>query len=119
MGSRLQTGIWDCRSTYWEDRSAPLGLTLLRSAVVTITMPVKDDTERTLTARLESPTTMVFAEELSVDAVLEGVRSGRTVVKVNGIDDPMLETAAESGARVGATRFSPTPRRCRWWSPMA
>ena len=51
------------------------------------------------------PTTMVFAEELSVDAILEGVRAGRTVIKVNSIDDPMLETEL-SGERVGNTVFA-------------
>jgi hypothetical protein len=53
------------------------------------------------------PTTMVFAEELSVDAILEGIRSGRTVVRVNGIDDPMLETEL-SGTRMGDTVFANT-----------
>ncbi len=38
-----------------------------------------------------SPTTMVYAEELSVPAILEGLRLGRTVVKLQGPDDPMLE----------------------------
>ncbi|MGB8328925.1 MAG: CehA/McbA family metallohydrolase [Polyangiales bacterium] len=52
-----------------------------------------------------TPTTMVFAEDLSVDAILEGVRSGRTVVKVGGIDGPMLETAL-SGERIGDTVFA-------------
>jgi len=56
-------------------------------------------------APMGTPTTMVFAEKLSVDAILEGVRSGRTVIKVNGIDDPMLETEL-SGERVGDTVFA-------------
>ena len=50
---------------------------------------------------------MVYAEELSVDAILEGVRSGRTVVKVNSPDDPMLETEL-SGERMGHTVFADT-----------
>jgi len=53
------------------------------------------------------PTTMVYAEELSVDAILEGVRSGRTVTKVNSIDDPMLETEL-TGERLGNTVFADT-----------
>ena len=63
------------------------------------------------------PTTMVYAEELSVDAILEGVRSGRTVIKVNSPDDPMLETEL-SGERVGNTVFAdaatPVGHRHRW-----
>src|SRR5690606_34738187 len=35
-------------------------------------------------------TTMVYAESLSAEALLEGVRNGRTVVKLQGVDDPML-----------------------------
>ena len=58
-------------------------------------------------APMGTPTTLVFAEKLSVDAILEGVRSGRTVVKVRGIDDPMLETEL-SGERVGDTVFADT-----------
>ncbi len=38
-----------------------------------------------------SPTTMVFARELSVAAILEGIKNGRTVVKLQGPDDPMVE----------------------------
>ena len=38
-----------------------------------------------------SPTTMVWASELSAAAILEGVRRGRTVVKLEGPDDPMVE----------------------------
>jgi hypothetical protein len=38
-----------------------------------------------------SPTTMVWAEELSAAAILEGVRRGRTVVKLEDSSDPMLE----------------------------
>jgi hypothetical protein len=46
-----------------------------------------------------SPTTMVFASELSAAALLEGVALGRTVVKLEGPDDPMLELrAADLGA---------------------
>ncbi len=51
------------------------------------------------TGPFESPigsaTTMVFARELSVSAILEGVRRGRTVVRLEGPDDPMLELGAE------------------------
>lgn len=53
------------------------------------------------------PTTMVYAEELSVDGILEGIRSGRVVVKVNGPEDPMLDTQL-SGERIGHTVFADT-----------
>ena len=38
-----------------------------------------------------SPTTMVFADELSVEAILDAIRAGRTVVKLQDMDDPMVE----------------------------
>lgn len=41
-----------------------------------------------------SPTTMVYAAELSVDAILEGVRAGRTVVRLEGASDPMVELSS-------------------------
>lgn len=49
-----------------------------------------------------SPTTMVFADELSVEAILDGVRKGRTVVKLQGPDDPMIELEV-GGELPGAT----------------
>jgi hypothetical protein len=41
-----------------------------------------------------SPTTMVWAEELSVTGLLAGLASGRTVVRLEGPDDPMLELSS-------------------------
>lgn len=51
------------------------------------------------------PTTMVYAENLSTEAILQGIRNGRTVVKVDGPDGPMLETEL-SGERMGDTVFA-------------
>ncbi|MCA9669123.1 MAG: PHP domain-containing protein [Myxococcales bacterium] len=44
-----------------------------------------------------SPTTMVYAEALSAEAIVAGVRAGRTVVKLQGPDDPMLDVAVVNG----------------------
>jgi hypothetical protein len=41
-----------------------------------------------------SPTTMVRARELSVGGILEGIRKGATVVKLEGPTDPMCELEA-------------------------
>lgn len=38
-----------------------------------------------------NPTTLVWAEELSVEGILAGIRAGRTVVKLQDPDDPMVE----------------------------
>lgn len=37
-----------------------------------------------------SPTTLIFADELSVAALVKGLNEGRTVVKLRGPEDPML-----------------------------
>lgn len=40
------------------------------------------------------PTTMVYATELSAPAIVAGVRAGRTVVKLQGPGDPMVDLRA-------------------------
>lgn len=50
---------------------------------------------------ISEPSTMVFAEELSVDAIRSGIRQGRTVVKLQGIEDPMVEL--DGAGRIGDT----------------
>jgi hypothetical protein len=49
-----------------------------------------------------SPTTMVYADALSVQAIVEAVRKGRTVVKLQGPMDPMVELRA-GDALIGDT----------------
>ncbi len=44
-----------------------------------------------------NPTTMVFAKGLSTAAILEGVRAGHTVVKLQGPDDPMIDLRIGDG----------------------
>jgi hypothetical protein len=39
-------------------------------------------------------TTMVWAERLDVAGIVEGIRSGRTVVKLQGPEDPMIDLGA-------------------------
>lgn len=56
----------------------------------------------TFDSPIGNPTTMVFANELSVPALLKGLREGRTVVKLQGPADPMVDLQAGS-ARIGDT----------------
>lgn len=49
-----------------------------------------------------SPTTLVFATELSEAAILAGVRAARTVVKLSGPDAPMLTFDSEPPAKADA-----------------
>lgn len=46
-----------------------------------------------------SPTTMVFARELSVAGILEGIRAGRTVVKLQDPSDPMIDFTTDVAPR--------------------
>jgi hypothetical protein len=48
-----------------------------------------------------SPTTLVLADELSAAAIVEGVKRGRTVVKLQGPEDPMIELSGERGELPG------------------
>lgn len=44
-----------------------------------------------LSSQIGSPTTLVRADELSVAAILDAIKKGRTVVKMDGPEDPMAE----------------------------
>ena len=55
------------------------------------------------------PTTLVYATELSTAGILEGIKNGRTVVKLQGPDDPMLEveaSVAPAGDSITAARVT-------------
>ena len=43
-----------------------------------------------------SGTTMVYAERLDAESILAGIRSGRTVIKLQDPDDPMIELGADA-----------------------
>jgi hypothetical protein len=48
-----------------------------------------------LASPIGHPTTLVYARELSEQAILEGIRAGRTVVKLQDAADPMLELSLD------------------------
>ncbi len=47
------------------------------------------------TSTIGQPVTMVQASELSVAGILDGIKNGRTVVKLEDIHDPMIEMTSE------------------------
>jgi hypothetical protein len=49
------------------------------------------------------PTTMVFAEELSVAGIVAGVKSGRTVVRLTGADAAMIELSSSAPLQTGTS----------------
>jgi hypothetical protein len=50
-----------------------------------------------------SPTTMVEADELSVDGILEGIRRGRTSVKMGNPDDPLAYIDMDPASGIGSS----------------
>jgi hypothetical protein len=46
-------------------------------------------------AGIGHPATMVWAEELSVAAILDGIENGRTVVKLEDVSDPMVTLTSD------------------------
>ena len=58
-----------------------------------------------LDSPIGTPTTMVYADELSVEAILQGIRDARTVVKIGGPQGPMIDTEL-TGERRGDTVFA-------------
>jgi hypothetical protein len=58
------------------------------------------------TAAIGWPVTAIEADELSVPAILDGIRAGRTFIDLTGSRDKMLDFAAEAGgvsAHMGGT----------------
>lgn len=100
-GLEVMGGIWDA-TDFWEAMCA--------EGSHATAVGGSDDHEAgqgsgVLYSPIGMPTTMVYAENLSVDAIMEGVRSGRVVIKVDSPNAPMLETEL-SGERVGDTVFA-------------
>lgn len=60
-----------------------------------------------------SPTTLVWAEALSASAILDGIAAGRTVVKLQGPDDPMVALDAD-GLTVSATATGAAGATLAW-----
>lgn len=70
-----------------------------------------------LDSPIGAPTTVIFAESLSVDALLAGVRAGNTVVKLHGPDDPMIEfwpPTVEAPGNLVAVVTGGAGYRARW-----
>jgi hypothetical protein len=55
--------------------------------------------EETTDGRIGTPTTVVFASELSERAIVAGLKSGRVYIRTKGPNGPRLEFFAESGGQ--------------------
>lgn len=57
-----------------------------------------DHGARSSRGRIGSPTTMIYARELSEAGILEGLREGRVYVRTRGPEGPVLEASTMEGA---------------------
>lgn len=92
----IQTGAWSVTGHLFHRANVTLWESMLAEGRHVVAVGGSDDhSAGTGTGGFDSPigspTTMVFATELSAAAIHEGVRLGRTVVKLEGPEDPMLE----------------------------
>ncbi len=100
----IATGGWKAAGSVFTPKAIALWDELCSGGVHLAAIGGSDDhdggqAKGAFASPIGSPTTMVYARELSAAAILEGVRSGRTVVKLHGPDDPMIELDARE-ARV-------------------
>ena len=105
----IETGGWTQSGHLFTAQAIVLWDTLLASGRHIAAIGGSDDHRAamgtgTFDSPIGSPTTMVYADALNVAAILDGVRAGRTVVRLQGPGDPLLElTELTSGAMVGDT----------------
>jgi hypothetical protein len=96
----IATGAWSKAGQLFDEPSIALWDSLCDEGVCPAAIGGSDDhTAGTGTGAFDSPigspTTLVWAESLSAAAILDGLRAGRTVVKLEGPDDPMIELSSE------------------------
>ncbi len=95
-GIEIITGGWDPVGKLFFDQTVAMWEGYLDQGYPVVPIGGSDDhragqDDGATASAIGSPTTLVWAEELSVPALLEGLRAGHTVVKLQGPDDPMLE----------------------------
>lgn len=66
------------------------------------------ENEGQLGSPIGDPTTLVHAANLSTPAILQAIRDGHTVVKLQGPGDPMATITTDDGHIIGDTVHSPT-----------
>lgn len=109
-GVEIANGGWSEAGNILDPQAISFWEAVLDSGSHAVALGGSDDhsagvNEGTLGSPIGDPTTMVYAADLSEASILAGIRAGRTVVKLQGPGDPMLElstnvpfTAAVSSA---------------------
>ncbi len=95
-GMEIQTGAYSVTGRLFYGRVIERWETLISMGHHVVAIGGSDDHRAgtgtgTFDSPIGSPTTMVLAEELSVAGLMEGVRLGRTVVRLEGNEDATFE----------------------------
>lgn len=98
-GMEIQTGAYSVTGRLFFGRAIDRWETLVSMGHHVIALGGSDDHRAgtgtgTFDSPIGSPTTMVFAEELSVAGLMAGLALGRTVVRLEGNEGPMLEVSS-------------------------
>lgn len=106
-GVEIQTGAWSLTGALFSVRAIGMWDDMLAAGSRAAALGGSDDHQAGMgtgafDSPIGSPTTLVWAEELSVPAILQGIREGRTMVKMESNDDPVAELSA-GDARIGDT----------------
>jgi hypothetical protein len=108
-GIEIGTGGWDKTGTLFSLQSMHMWDGLLNAGLKLAALGGSDDhsaglNEGQFGSPIGNPTTMVFASELSVSAIVDAIKHGRTVVKLQDATDPMVELDPP----IGDATVSPT-----------
>lgn len=111
-GVEIGTGGWEPTGRVFTPRAITFWEGLLDAGAHAAPLGGSDDHKAgvglgNFDSPIGSPTTMVYAEALSVAALIEGIRNNRTVVKLQGPSDPMVDMALDpprAGDTVSAQR---------------
>lgn len=112
----IQTGAWSKTGVFFGDRALTYWDAYCARGFRVAALGGSDDhrggqTPGSLDSAIGSPTTLVYADELSERAIVQAVREGRTVVKREGPDDPMVDLTTAEKLHVGDTVFGHTTLR--------
>jgi hypothetical protein len=108
----IGTGGWDVTGLLFTEQAITFWDGLLNAGLHLAPVGGSDDHSGgvitdSLSSPIGNPTTMVFATGLSAKEIVDGVRLGRTVVKLQGPGDPMVDVTAGPW-RMGDTVEAPT-----------
>ncbi|HVO30743.1 MAG TPA: CehA/McbA family metallohydrolase [bacterium] len=99
-GVEIANGGWSEVGNLFDPQAIHFWEQVLDSGSHAVALGGSDDhsagvNEGTYGSPIGDPTTLVYADDLSEASILAGIRAGRTVVKLQGPGDPMVELSAD------------------------